>query len=303
MDNTNTFRYLCSMKKVNINKSMPYDLHFDYRDKYIVLMDNVQQVRQTQETVLNESCIVVLVEEGECTTTISNTDYALCKGDLLICTPGNVIERNMAGAGFHCRIFIISSEYTGEILKGTHMSMSQYLMNKLVQIVRLTPAEQETLKGFYNLISSINHLPDDKVREYSVHHLLKAYAYTFAGLFLSRGYSPKKTKGTSAEVLFRNFVRILHEQPEGRTVQFYADKLNITPKYFNTICKQVSGKTASKLISEEIVAQAQLMLKDPDLSIKQISSMLGFVNQSHFGSFMRRETGTSPQSLRKTQQQ
>ena len=61
------------------------------------------------------------------------------------------------------------------------------------------------------------------------------------------------------------------------------------------------GKTASKIINEEIVTQAHLMLKDPDLSIKQISSILGFTNQSHFGSFIRKETGVSPQALRKKQ--
>ena len=297
----NSFRYLCIMKKVNFNTTIPQELHVDYQDKYIVLLDNVHQVQHTQETILNESFIIILVEDGECTATINNNEYSLNEGDLLICTPGNVLEHGMVSINFHCRIFIMSSEHTGDILKGTPMSISHYLMSKVVQSIRLTREEQETVKGFYRLLSSLNPLPDDKVREYTVHHLLKSFAYTFVGLFMRRGYTSPKNKGTSAEVLFRKFTRILHEHPEGRTVQFYADKLNITPKYFNTICKQVSGKTASKLINEEIVTQAQLMLKDPDLSIKQVSSMLGFTNQSHFGSFIRKETGVSPQFLRKRQ--
>lgn len=287
------------MKKVNFNTPIPHDLHVDYLDKYVVLLDNVHQVQHTQETVINESFIMILVEDGECTATINDNEYSLNPGDLLICTPGNLLERGMVSINFHCRIFIMSSEHAGDILKGTPMSISHYLMSKVVQAIRLTHEEQETLKGFYRLLSSINPLPDDRVREYTVHHLLKSFAYTFVGFFMRRGYTSPKNKGTSAEVLFRKFTRILHEHPEGRTVQFYADKLNITPKYFNTICKQVSGKTASKLINEEIVTQAQLMLKDHDLSIKQISSILGFTNQSHFGSFIRKETGLSPQLLRK----
>ena len=287
------------MKKVNFNTTIPQELHVDYQDKYIVLLDNVHQVQHTQETILNESFIIILVEDGECTATINNNEYSLNEGDLLICTPGNVLEHGMVSINFHCRIFIMSSEHTGDILKGTPMSISHYLMSKVVQSIRLTREEQETVKGFYRLLSSLNPLPDDKVREYTVHHLLKSFAYTFVGLFIRRGYTSPKDKGTSAEVLFRKFTRILHEHPEGRTVQFYADKLNITPKYFNTICKQVSGKTASKIINEEIVTQAHVMLKDHDLSIKQISSILGFTNQSHFGSFIRKETGLSPQILRK----
>lgn len=287
------------MKKVNFNTPIPHDLHVDYLDKYIVLLDNVHQARYAQEAVLNESFITMLVEEGECTTTINDNEFSLTKGDLLMCTPGNVMERGMVSMDFHCRIFIISSEHTGEILKGTHMSITHYLMSKVARAIHLTEEEQETVKAFYRLFSTLSPLPEDKAREHMVHHLLKSFAYAFVSIFIRRGYTTPKDRGTSAEILFRKFVRILHEHPEGRTVQFYADKLNVTPKYFNTICKQVSGKTASKIINEEIVTQAHVMLKDHDLSIKQISSILGFTNQSHFGSFIRKETGLSPQLLRK----
>ena len=34
--------------------------------------------------------------------------------------------------------------------------------------------------------------------------------------------------------------------------------------------------------------------KNPDLTIKEISDRLGFVNQSHFGTFFKRHTGHSP---------
>ena len=98
--------------------------------------------------------------------------------------------------------------------------------------------------------------------------------------------------------IFRDFARLLKIHPDGRSVKFYADKLNITPKYFNSICKFVTGKTASQLINEELVNLARTMLSDPDLSVKEIAAALGFANQSHFGSFMRKETGSSPVALR-----
>ena len=60
----------------------------------------------------------------------------------------------------------------------------------------------------------------------------------------------------------------------------------------------VSNKTASQLINEELVNLARTMLSDPDLSVKEIASALGFANQSHFGSFMRKETGRSPIAIR-----
>lgn len=300
-EKTNTFTYLCVMKRVNFNTTIPQEMRPDYQDKYIVLLDNVHHVQHTQETLLNETFIIMLVEEGECCPIINEKEYHLNKGDILICTPGNIIERGMVSFNHYSRIFVISSEQVGDLLKGTHMSISHYLMSKVVRVLHLTPEEQNVIKEFYRIISAMDPLPNDNAKDMAIQHLLQSMSYTFAGLFLNRGFAQRNDKATSAEALFRNFIRLLKDHPDGRTVQFFASKLNITPKYFNTICKQVSGKTASTLINEEIVNLAQIMLKDHDLSIKQISSILGFANQSHFGSFIRREVGISPQALRRKQ--
>lgn len=298
-EKSDTFSYLCVMKKVNLNNPMPKGLHLDYQDHRLVLMDNVHNVSHTRETVINESFIVMMVEEGEAQTTINNSKVTLATGDILICSPGIFLERGMVDITFHCIVFIISANHIGEILKGTHMSLSHYLLKKRFDILHLTPEEQNIIRKYYHLISALGKLDSGKAREESINLTMRSFAYAFAGLFISRGATGGTEKHTSAETLFHHFVRLLKEHPDGRTVQFYADKLNITPKYFNTICKQVSGKTASTLINEELVNTAKMMLRDPDLSIKQVSSMLGFANQSHFGSFIRRSTGISPQALRK----
>lgn len=287
------------MKKVNLNNPVPPELHLDYCDKYIVLLDNVHKIRYTQECVLNESYILMVVEEGTCRTIVNGNESNLVKGDIFICAPGNILSHGTGSTDFHCRIFIISAEYAGEMLKGTRMSITHYLMTNVVKVLHLTHEEQRLIKEYYNIISAFSAIPSDDTREQSIYRILQSFAYSFSGFFLHRGLVQKRDRGTAAESLFKSFAHLLHEHPCERTVQFYAEKLCITPKYFNAICKQVAGKTASTLINEEVVNRAQIMLKDPDMSIKQISSALGFSNQSHFGSFIRKETGASPRTLRK----
>lgn len=286
------------MKKVNLHNCELSELHFDYRDKYLILMDNIHQSNLAQEHIRNESFFTAMIEDGECVTTINGIDYSLKKGDLLVCTPGNVIEKGMMSLDFRCCIFIIFQENIGEILKGSNLSLTHLLVSNEVGTINLSEDEQTSIRGFYRLISSLNNAPDDMIKDYAIRSLQHALFYILAGLFVHRGYTHKTDRGTAAESTFRKFIHLLKEHPEGRSVQYYADKLNITPKYFNTICKQVSGKTASCIINEELVNTAKIMLNDHDLSIKQISSILGFANQSHFGSFIRRETGLSPLAIR-----
>lgn len=101
-------------------------------------------------------------------------------------------------------------------------------------------------------------------------------------------------------VLFDKFYRLMEDNIEKQhNVSFYADKLCITPHYLTMISKSNTGKSAIKLIAEELVRKATLLLYDENKSIKEISEQLNFSDQSSFGTFFKKHTGKSPVSFRK----
>lgn len=288
------------METTNSNYYNYPKAHFDYRDKYIALTNNVQKTQNAPKSIINEANIILLVEEGQCCTTINDKEYTLNKGDIIFCSPNNFIQGGMISIDFRPCIFIISAEGSAEMLKGTHFSLSHYLTRSKTESLHLKPEEADIIVYYYKLIAAYSNKVNEFIQEQIIFRILQSLAYTFATFFVERGFTHNKPSGTSAEILFKRFVKMLQEHPHGRTVQYYAERLNISPKYFNSICKQISGKTASSIINEEIVNTALLLFKNHELSIKQISTMLGFTNQSHFGSFMRKQTGISPQILRKS---
>ena len=288
------------METLNLNTQLSNDIHFDYEDKYILLLDNIHQTQQSKKSIINESHIIImLVEEGLCRAHFNDEEHIMEKGDIVFCAPGNFIKEGMVSIDFRSRFFILSSDGSEEVMRGTHFSLSHHLSKMKIEILHLNDEEIKVVQNFYNLIASYKNFPKDEILEHIINRIIQSFAYSIASFFLHRGAEYKKPSGTAAEIIFHKFVKMLKKYPDGRSVQFYAEKLNITPKYLNTICKQISGSTSSQLINTEIVNLAMLMLKNNELSIKEISSTLGFVNQSHFGSFMRRETGSSPLSIRK----
>lgn len=96
------------------------------------------------------------------------------------------------------------------------------------------------------------------------------------------------------EMLFKDFLT-------NKSVHYYADHLNVTPKYLSEIIKKNSGKTASDWINDVIILEAKVLLQNKDLTINQISDMLHFTNQSIFGRFFKTNTGISPLEFRKNQ--
>lgn len=287
------------MKTIKLDNPEAQKLTLDYKDENLVLLDNIHQVDSARETIRTEFFMLMMVEQGQSNAVINQEEVFLEKGDMLICTPGNIIKSGMVSINFHCRIFLATPAYAYNLLKDTHVGTLRYLARDSCISIHLSPKEQGIVQNYYTLISAYGTFRNDELRQQCVHKLLQAFSYAVVAFLLEHGFIQQPVKFSAAESLFRSFAHLLREHPSGRSVQFYAEKLNISPKYFNTICKQVAGRTASTLINEELVNQAKVMLKDPDLSIKQIASTLGFSNQSHFGTFIRRETGMSPQALRK----
>lgn len=105
---------------------------------------------------------------------------------------------------------------------------------------------------------------------------------------------------TSQNPIFENFKKLLFKDfLQYRSVEYYADSLNVTRKYLSEVIKKNSGKTASDWITEVVIQEAKVLLQNKSLTINQISDELNFQNQSAFGRFFKNHTGISPLEYRK----
>ena len=85
---------------------------------------------------------------------------------------------------------------------------------------------------------------------------------------------------------------------ESREVAFYANKLNITPKYLSIVTFEVRGQSAKKVIDDYIMTEIKLQLNSTSKSILEISEELNFPDQSFFCKFFKRHSGLSPKQYR-----
>ncbi|WP_287679026.1 helix-turn-helix domain-containing protein, partial [Bacteroides sp.] len=76
------------------------------------------------------------------------------------------------------------------------------------------------------------------------------------------------------------------------------EKLFVTPKYLSAICKEISGETASDIITRYVKKDIECLLKQPNKTIKEIANELDFANLSFFGKYVKRIFGVSPKEYR-----
>jgi AraC family transcriptional regulator, transcriptional activator of pobA len=83
------------------------------------------------------------------------------------------------------------------------------------------------------------------------------------------------------------------------TVQYFADKLGLTPNYFGDIIKHFTQKSAIENIHEFVIKKAKEMLENrSDLNNTEIAYELGFEYPNYFAKFFKKQVNLTPKDYR-----
>lgn len=267
-------------------------------DGRIAFIESLQDIKVTGPVRL-DAFMATLCLRGKASIYINGNLYEIFPGQILICHPNIVLEKSMASMDLEFRCLLLSKDYLQQmmLIGGT---TSWDVMNFLEKspIMSLTSEEVKSFCLYYDLIHSKLADPTGKYQKELIDALLLAFLYEFRNS-LEHLISLEPQVYTAGERMFHDFVEeITGTYPKPRSVTYYADKLCITPKYLSSVCKQVSGCTASDLINRYVVKDVQMLLKRPDKSIKEICNELAFPNLSFFGKYVKVHLGLSPKLYR-----
>ena len=83
-----------------------------------------------------------------------------------------------------------------------------------------------------------------------------------------------------------------------RSVSFYADQLGVHPNHLNAVIKKATGETAKESIQNRLLMEIKLLLYSTNLSIKEISSQMGFNDANYFSTFFNKYEHMTPLQYR-----
>ena len=110
----------------------------------------------------------------------------------------------------------------------------------------------------------------------------------------------ERIKNLFTELLERQFpIDKDHGKINFRTASEFAKQLNIHVNHLNKALKETSQKTTTQIISERILKEAKILLKQTDLNISEIAYALGFSEATHFNNFFKKQTQLTPSEFQK----
>lgn len=99
--------------------------------------------------------------------------------------------------------------------------------------------------------------------------------------------------------IVENFSELVNQHyKEFKTTAPYAEILNLTPNYLNSLVKEQLALSAGRFIKNRVILEAERLLLHTTLSVAEISYELGFTDNSHFGKYFKSASGTSPKNYR-----
>jgi len=84
------------------------------------------------------------------------------------------------------------------------------------------------------------------------------------------------------------------------TVQYLAEKLNISPSYLSDMLRSLTGQNTQQHIHNKLIEKAKEKLSTTDLSVSEIAYELGFEHSQSFSKLFKTKTNFSPVEFRQS---
>lgn len=270
-------------------------------DEEFLMIDNLDSGSVMEDTnsifvhypIKTNHTTVYFCTNGSLRIKINLTEYQMVTNDVLTILAGSVMELLDATADARIAIISFSSKYFTPF---DHMEEFMGIGNIIYNnpLIHLSEDTMQECIEIYSKMKAKLQKEDNPFRKFAI----KAYSYVLCSSALEQLVRKPVEKLSNSDRpmdLYNRFKDLLQKDfRRHRTIKYYAEALNVSPKYFASLIKKVSGKTAGEWIDEYVMLEARALLKSRRYTKQQISDMLSFPNQSFFAKYFKAHIGCTP---------
>lgn len=276
-----------------------------YAIKNFIVSDEAIRKPQisTHHPFVTDGVIFAICINGRGKLKINFKEYDIEKNTIMTFLPHYIIEITELDENAMNEFLIFSPDFLTEMPSLDNFDVSMSIIQS--PCLKVSEEQTERLLEFHSFIVKQYKRRDHPFREHMAKSLLVALLSEVGAIYhntitdKNEIQEPESNKYQKEQV-HTFFKLLLAHHKEEKTLQFYANKMLLTPKYLSTIIKERTGRTAFSWINEALVSSIKYMLKTTDLTILQISEELNFPNPSFFGRFFKKHTGMTPVQYRES---
>lgn len=250
-------------------------------------------LRDRSSPFLLEDYRLGLVTRGWFRAVINLREHTMHEGHIVFVTLGTIVEPQAVSDDFSLEGMGVSAE----VFELAHGGKLPELFGGGMMDGRLEISAEHGCRFEQMLCLMRDLMQMECTSDAVVHHLVAAASNYFDQLFRDKHAAEPPSH---SQEIFRSFLRLVNQHgSQQHQLQFYADRLCITPRYLGTVVQASSGVSAKEWIDRAIVAKAKVMLLHSDKQVAQIADELQFANASFFCKYFKRMVQMTPVQYRR----
>lgn len=270
----------------------------------LIVSDNIDEVNIASET-MSSSFLAFYCERGALQFTVEGEMYHVGEGDIVICTPRNIIGMYMRTPDLQGKVISAGGSIYDETMPSVfHIDPNWWKKLFFLRqnpVVHATEFQGKLFLAYFNLLMVYMEDNDNPYRQRIIRLTSQAVAVELLHALENEVIDQTTSDTSQKDRLFQRFMSIPSRPTNTeREVRAYAEQLLVTSKYLSAVCKEKSGRTAMDWITENTVSHIKYYLFHTDLSVKEIAFKLDFPDVSFFCKYVKKHLGESPMEYRKT---
>jgi AraC family transcriptional activator of pobA len=151
-------------------------------------------------------------------------------------------------------------------------------------IIQLKDSQFDELHNLSKMMGT-----EKSTNDFTGKEVIRTYLHVFLLKCLQYQSHQNPQQQSDGHVLFHNFKNLLETSYTSHHLSsYYANRLSVSTKKLNELCKTFAGATLNNLIKNRLILEAKRMLLHSNNSVKEISFQLGFEDPAYFNRFFRK---------------
>ena len=247
---------------------------------------------------LRHTCMHMLCLAGEGSFVFNEHCYHITRNDLVVIPIPTKVKNLAAHADLQVEWFAADYKFLQNLLPSNNYSIGGSISLNQDPVIKLTEEQARLLLDDFHRLR--DRMEDHHLQFY--HELMGSLCLTMMyDIFEAHAQREAINSHTDRTAYIVKQLMALLSTGISRTereVSYYAERLNVSPKYLSATIKRVTGHSVTSYIDRHTIPILKSYLDDERLSLTQISELMNFTTLSYFSRYCTKHLGQSPSEYR-----
>lgn len=247
---------------------------------------------------LSHTCMHLLCKAEEGSFVFNEHCYHIARNDLVVIPMPHRVKNLAAHADMQVEWFAADYKFLQNLLPSNNYSIGGSISLNQDPVIKLTDEQaRHLLDDFHRLRDRMG-----EVHLQFHHELMGSLCLTMMyDIFEAHAqHETIKAHTDRTAYIVKQLMALLATgiSRTERDVGYYAERLNVSPKYLSATIKRVTGHSVTSYIDRHTIPILKNYLEDERLSLTQIAERMNFTTLSYFSRYCKKHLGMSPSEYR-----